>query len=131
MSDDDLDLLHAGHYHWMTTDVASGLSRATVRPAASRRRAGSVGWLGYASESAGRPAGAYLTSARKDSISVSTELTHPGQVRGAYSIESKGQSRSTHARTASWRTGSSAAQSARTQDWTDACRLPGSWPLAG
>ena len=47
-----------------------------------------------------------------------------GQVRGAYSIESKGQSRSTHARTASWRTGSSAAQSARTQDWTEACRRP-------
>ena len=59
-----------------------------------------------------------------------------GQVRGAYSIESNGQSRSTHARTASWRTGSSAAQSARTQDWTEACRRPsapplGSWPLAG
>ena len=45
---------------------------------------------------------------------------HPagaGQVRGAYSIESNGQSRSTHARTASWSTTSSAAQSARTQDW--------------
>jgi hypothetical protein len=33
---------------------------------------------------------------------------HAGQVRGAYSIEPNGQSRSTHARTASWRTGSSA-----------------------
>jgi Fic family protein len=58
------------------------------------------------------------------------------QVRGAYSIESNGQSRSSHARTASCRTGSSAAQSARTQDWTEACRRPsapprGSWPLAG
>lgn len=35
----------------------------------------------------------------------------------------------------SWSTGSSAAQSAHTQDWTEACRRPsappGSWPLAG
>jgi hypothetical protein len=52
-----------------------------------------------------------------------------GQVRGAYSIESNGQSRSTHARTASWSTGSSAAQSARTQDWTEACRRPSAPPL--
>ena len=46
------------------------------------------------------------------------------QVRGAYSIESNGQSRSSHARTASWRTGSSAAWSARTQDLTSACLAP-------
>ena len=34
MGDDDLDLLHAGHYREMTTDVATGLSRATVRSVA-------------------------------------------------------------------------------------------------
>jgi len=29
MGDDDLDLAHVGHYRGMTTDVATGLSRAT------------------------------------------------------------------------------------------------------
>jgi len=56
------------------------------------------------------------------------------QVRGAYSIESNGQWRSSHARTASWRTGSSSGRSARTQDLTAACLLsvlPGTWPLGG
>src|SRR5712691_3817826 len=47
------------------------------------------------------------------------------QARGAYSTESNGQSRSSHARTASWRTGSSAVRSARTQDLTAACLPPG------
>jgi hypothetical protein len=40
--DDDLDLLRAGHYHGMTTDVAPDLSRTTARltgPAAWRPRA--------------------------------------------------------------------------------------------
>ncbi len=36
MGDDDLDLLHVGHYRAMTTDVATGLSRATARLTASR-----------------------------------------------------------------------------------------------
>ena len=31
MGDDDLDLLHVGHYRGMTTDAATGLSRATAR----------------------------------------------------------------------------------------------------
>jgi hypothetical protein len=31
MGDDDLDLLHAGHYRRMTTDAAPDLSRATAR----------------------------------------------------------------------------------------------------
>ena len=59
-----------------------------------------------------------------------------GQVRGAYSIEWNGQSRSSQASTASCRTGSSAARSTRTQDLTDACGgfsalPPGSWPWGG
>jgi hypothetical protein len=29
MGDDDPDLAHVGHYRGMTTDVATGLSRAT------------------------------------------------------------------------------------------------------
>ena len=36
MGDDDLDLLHVGHYRGMTTDVATGLSRATAPLTASR-----------------------------------------------------------------------------------------------
>ncbi|GLW13084.1 hypothetical protein Misp01_82120 [Microtetraspora sp. NBRC 13810] len=31
MSNDDLDLFHAGHYREMIIDVATGLSRATAR----------------------------------------------------------------------------------------------------
>jgi hypothetical protein len=31
MGDDDLDLLHVGHCRGMTTDAATGLSRATAR----------------------------------------------------------------------------------------------------
>jgi hypothetical protein len=31
MGDDDLDLLHTGHCRGMTTNVATGLSRATAR----------------------------------------------------------------------------------------------------
>jgi hypothetical protein len=42
-------------------------------------------------------------------IASSAAWAGAGQVRGAYWIESNGQSRSTHARTASCRTGSSAA----------------------
>jgi hypothetical protein len=45
----------------------------------------------------------------------------PGQTRGAYSIERNGQSRSSHARTAWYSTGSSVAWSARTQELTAAC----------
>jgi hypothetical protein len=49
MGDDDLDLLHVGHCRGMTTDVATGLSRATAtfhiltlppRSAANRRPSG-------------------------------------------------------------------------------------------
>jgi hypothetical protein len=42
MGDDDLDFLHVGHYRRMTTDVATGLSRATARlviPLSGRPRA--------------------------------------------------------------------------------------------
>jgi hypothetical protein len=35
MGNDDLDLLHTGDYRRMTTDVATGLSRATARLTAS------------------------------------------------------------------------------------------------
>ena len=31
MGDDDLDLLHVGHHCGMTTDIATGLSRASAR----------------------------------------------------------------------------------------------------
>ena len=52
-----------------------------------------------------------------------------GQTRGAYSIERNGQSRSSHARTVWYSTGSSSAQSARTQEltaasWSPALTLP-------
>jgi hypothetical protein len=36
MGDDDLDLLHVGHYRGMTTGVTTGLSGATARLTASR-----------------------------------------------------------------------------------------------
>ncbi len=52
-----------------------------------------------------------------------------GQTRGAYSTERNGQSRSSHARTVWYSTGSSSAQSARTQEltaasWSPALTLP-------
>ena len=65
-----------------------------------------------------------MSSFAGEASAAGTPVAGAGQVRGAYSIESNGQSRSSHARTALWRTGSSAAQSARTQDWTDARRRP-------
>jgi hypothetical protein len=37
MGDDDLDLLHVGHYRGMTTGVATGLSRATALCVAGNR----------------------------------------------------------------------------------------------
>jgi hypothetical protein len=48
----------------------------------------------------------------------------PGQTRGAYSIKWNGQSRSSHARTMWYSTGSSAAQSARTHELTAARDSP-------
>ncbi len=42
MGDDDLDLLHVGHHRAMTTDLATGLPRATARPTASRQPGGLV-----------------------------------------------------------------------------------------
>jgi hypothetical protein len=38
MGDNDFDLLHIGHYRGMTTDVATGLSRATLRLTNDRSR---------------------------------------------------------------------------------------------
>ena len=42
VGDDDLDLFHTGHCRGMTTDVATGLSRATARLTASATRAAST-----------------------------------------------------------------------------------------
>ena len=51
MGDDDLDLLHVGHYRGMTTDVATGLSRATAQ---QRHRAGARDRFGTSQQRARR-----------------------------------------------------------------------------
>jgi hypothetical protein len=68
MGDDDLDLLHTGHCRGMTTDAATGLSRATALCVA-----GKPDWR----SPRGQQRGAVRGQVRKEAVIALPEISSP------------------------------------------------------